>query len=60
MTRKAQTKLKILGFYTGAVDGVKGKRTSLAIRNWKMSRGMASPDDGLTEQQLGTLLAEAI
>ena len=55
---QAQTALRKLGFYKGKVDGLKGPRTTLAIRAWLASQGAPLQDD-LTQSQLTVLLQEA-
>ena len=55
---QAQTALRNLGFYRGKVDGLKGPRTTQAIRGWLSGRGEPLQDD-LTQSQLTALLQEA-
>jgi len=55
---QAQTALRKLKFYKGRVDGLKGPRTTLAIRAWLSSQGAPLQDD-LNQSQLTVLLQEA-
>ncbi len=43
--RRIQTKLKSLGFYAGAVDGIYGSKTQSAVRRFQQSVGIAA--DGI-------------
>lgn len=43
--RRIQTKLKSLGFYTGAVDGIYGSKTQSAVRRFQQSVGITA--DGI-------------
>jgi len=38
-TRQVQTALTILGYYTGALDGIRGQATREAIRSYKQAKG---------------------
>lgn len=40
--RSVQTRLKSLGYYTGAVDGIKGSGTTAAIKNFQAANGLTA------------------
>jgi peptidoglycan hydrolase-like protein with peptidoglycan-binding domain len=52
--RRMQEALKLLGYYTGPLDGVFGPETRAAIRRFQMQT-MAEPTGRLTPQQASRL-----
>jgi peptidoglycan hydrolase-like protein with peptidoglycan-binding domain len=56
--RESQEQLRTLGFYSGAIDGVRGPETSSAIESFQRSRGLADTGQ-LDPATLRALRAEA-
>ncbi len=55
-TKEIQTCLKNAGFYTGKIDGIKGKNTKKAIREFQKANGLAP--DGIVGKKTWELLSK--
>ena len=54
--REIQSCLKNAGFYSGGIDGIKGKRTRKAIRDFQEANGLAT--DGIVGKKTWELLSK--
>lgn len=49
LTKDVQTRLTVLGFYTGDIDGLQGSATTQAIRTFKQLYSLPLDDDNITD-----------